>query len=218
MTGGDFLWLSMISDVPVTTLLLLLWGVNTLTLSWEGTEDRASMHRLRRTTNNSWKNPCRAEKTLNWWNWMWDLLMCIPTDANENTREHEEASETRSQIRKDGASTACVSSRYCSLQIRRGKHLHLSPHASTEPISLADPEPHLLSCPEPGWRDAHLQATLITRSTNSEPQLSKTGFRSFWIPVIRVLQNIVGLYLEFLSKKSEEFVSLCFPRLLTLDP
>ena len=46
-----------------------------------------------------------------------------------------------------------VSSLYCSLQIHRGKCLHLSPHASTEPISLADGEPHLLSCPEAGWRD-----------------------------------------------------------------
>ena len=63
MTGCGFLWLSMISGVPVTTLLLLLRGVNILTLSWEGTEDRASMHRLRGTTNNSRKNPCRAEKT-----------------------------------------------------------------------------------------------------------------------------------------------------------
>lgn len=149
---------------------------------------------------------------------MQNLLMCILTNANENTREHEEASETRPQTRKDGASTACVSSRYCPLQIRRGKRLPLSPRASAEPTSLADSEPHLLSCPEPGGRDVYLQATLITRNTNSEPQLSKTGIYSFWIPVIQVLQNIVGLHLEFLSKKSEVFVSLCFPRLLTLDP
>ena len=44
MTGCNFLWLPMIPDGHVATLLLLLRGVNTLILSWEGFEDRASTH------------------------------------------------------------------------------------------------------------------------------------------------------------------------------